>query len=349
MKKWTFISLLLVFITCFCSCSDDNNKPETKRDITVENSNQLMQSIFADETTGESQVSFTTNGAWTSEIYGRSLKSLQKENYEPEPSPEWITITPDEGKEAGDYDIEINLAQNMTGVDRRASITISCGESYITITITQKATKEDGTVPGGNTGGYIKKINGTEVHYNDKNQVTGFGNEMFTNYTIKGGSYDQINLVYISNNNWQYDYTFDGGYIRYIEYTPNIYNSSKFELTYKQGDNGNIYLTEGDPVGISADHFMSNVFEYSDKEYPLGNLDISFLLASDRYFYGPIYVAFDGNAGTRSKHLISKAKQTLPGVDGKYDEERVYTYDFNEDGYITHIYSNNQLVYTLEY
>jgi len=143
MKKRNLFSILLGLAMCFSfSACDDGNEPENDKEITVTNQEQLTQNVFADELTGKSDVNFTTKGAWTSSV---SEKSILKSSAQS--SPDWISISPDAGKEAGDYTITINLVENLTGEDRTATITIICGETQITITVTQKATKEDGTIP----------------------------------------------------------------------------------------------------------------------------------------------------------------------------------------------------------
>ena len=77
-------------------------------------------------------VTFTTTGAWTSQIVP-STKGSQ---------PMWVSISPDHGDEAGTYTITITLEANDTGEDRTADIIITCGGQKITISITQVATED---------------------------------------------------------------------------------------------------------------------------------------------------------------------------------------------------------------
>ena len=77
-------------------------------------------------------VTFTTTGAWTSQVVP-STKGSQ---------PMWVSISPDHGEEAGTYTITISLEANDTGEDRKAYIIITCGEQKITISITQVATED---------------------------------------------------------------------------------------------------------------------------------------------------------------------------------------------------------------
>ena len=93
----------------------------------------LLEQTVGSETITAEGVSFTTTGAWTSQVVPVSTKASQ---------PMWVSITPDHGDEAGTYTISINLEANDTGVDRKANIIISCGAQTITISITQVATPE---------------------------------------------------------------------------------------------------------------------------------------------------------------------------------------------------------------
>ena len=97
--------------------------------ISVENEEALIQTIFADGTDGKSDLTFVTTGAWTSSA---GLSS-------------WISIYPDHGNEAGTYTVSIGLDPNSTGEERMTTIKITCNGEDITITVTQMATKEDGT------------------------------------------------------------------------------------------------------------------------------------------------------------------------------------------------------------
>lgn len=93
----------------------------------------LLEQTVGSETISAEGVSFTTTGAWTSQVVPVSTKGSQ---------PMWVSITPDHGDEAGTYTISINLEANDTGEDRKANIIISCGGKTITISITQVATPE---------------------------------------------------------------------------------------------------------------------------------------------------------------------------------------------------------------
>lgn len=112
----------------------------------------FLEQIVGSETISAEGVSFTTTGAWTSQVVPVSTKTSQ---------PMWVSITPDHGDEAGTYTISINLEANDTGKDRKANIIISCGEQTITISITQVATPEvpsQGEVPTPEYKKYVSKL-----------------------------------------------------------------------------------------------------------------------------------------------------------------------------------------------
>jgi hypothetical protein len=144
MKKINLLSLILLLTAAmFTGC--EKNDPDENPAISVQDKGALTHNVFADETNGQSGVTFTTTGAWTSSISGTeaNLKSSQLRAG----SPAWISISPDHGDKAGNYTISISLEPNFTGNDRTAVITISCNGTDITVTVTQKSTKEDGTKP----------------------------------------------------------------------------------------------------------------------------------------------------------------------------------------------------------
>ena len=101
--------------------------------------------IFADETSGTPSegISFTTTGPWRATVVQTRADAFDSG----EVTPSWVTVSPDHGDAAGDYTISISLGVNTSGQDRKATITIECGGTKITITVEQKGTTEDGKVP----------------------------------------------------------------------------------------------------------------------------------------------------------------------------------------------------------
>jgi hypothetical protein len=117
----------------FSACDPKKNG---SADITVTDERCLTQDVFADDTEGQSVISFSAAGAWTSLITEAST-----------PSPEWIFIDPDHGDAAGNYTVILTLTPNISGADRTARITLSCNETSITVTVTQRGTTESGETP----------------------------------------------------------------------------------------------------------------------------------------------------------------------------------------------------------
>jgi len=136
-------SFILFFLSAvvltFWSCSDDDEKTKP---IVVENQTTLNQSVYADKTEGSSGVSFATTSAWTSSVKAAATRADAAAS----DTTKWVSLNPSSGTKAGNYTVAIELEPNKTGNDRSAAITIHCDGAEITINVTQKGTKEDGTV-----------------------------------------------------------------------------------------------------------------------------------------------------------------------------------------------------------
>lgn len=124
-------------------CSDDNGGDGGK-DIQLAPGTPKDYTIFADETSGTPSegISFTTTGPWRASVAETRANASGNGS-----SSSWVTVSPDHGDAAGDYTIRIELGVNTTGKDRRATVTIECGATKITITVEQKGTTEDGDEP----------------------------------------------------------------------------------------------------------------------------------------------------------------------------------------------------------
>ncbi len=129
--RLAMVALCVVLV--LASCRKDPEKPA----IEVTNDSVLKQTVYADETNGKSDVTFVTTGAWTS--------SITEETDQAETAT-WVSIDPNRGDAAGTYPVSIHLEPNYTGDDRSAIITIMCNGMDIAISVTQKGTKEDGTL-----------------------------------------------------------------------------------------------------------------------------------------------------------------------------------------------------------
>ncbi|WP_317342160.1 BACON domain-containing protein [Alistipes dispar] len=135
------IFAFLFAAAALAGCSDDNGGDGGK-DIRLAPGTPKDYTIFADETSGTPSegISFTTTGPWRATVAETRADVSGG-------SPSWVTVSPDHGDAAGDYTITIGLGVNATGKDRRATITIECGSTKITITVEQKGTTEEGEVP----------------------------------------------------------------------------------------------------------------------------------------------------------------------------------------------------------
>ncbi len=124
-----FASLCAVWLI---GCSDNNDSGGDKK-IDVPDQTELDQVVTAGETEGSSKVNFTTTGPWTSAIEDVSTKGETEA---------WVSISPDHGDAAGDYEIAIKMLPNNTSTARKAVIKIICDGSQITITVEQKGVGE---------------------------------------------------------------------------------------------------------------------------------------------------------------------------------------------------------------
>ena len=131
-------------VVALTACSDDNGDG-TGKDIQLAPGTPKDYTIFADETSGTPSegISFTTTGPWRVTVVQTRADAFDSG----EVTPSWVTVSPDHGDAAGDYTISISLGVNTSGQDRKATITIECGGTKITITVEQKGTTEDGKVP----------------------------------------------------------------------------------------------------------------------------------------------------------------------------------------------------------
>jgi hypothetical protein len=334
--------------TAFVACEG----AEGVKEIVLQSGGQ-PQIVFADDAQGSSGVSFTTTGPWSSSIIEATSTRAA--------APDWISISPDSGKEAGEYTVYITLDVNTTGTDRTAVITISCSGTEISITVTQKGTKEDGTVPDDpddgddpDTTGWVKKINGYEVVYGDTQH--GVAN------VVKYGSGSYTNKI-ISATQWEY-IQIEGSTCRF-EYVNNrvskttIANRFVSEFEWSGNALSRIRAHEGKiNTGVVQTNFI-----YGTTEYRLGNIDINWLLGAEEYDTAtPVSAIGVRTSGDNYKLLTSKVQQAVgstPEETPKYDLITTYRYEFNDDGYIVKIYRSSiqggesngyeGLAYTFEY
>jgi hypothetical protein len=133
-----FLVGLLVYIsTVGCEKKEpdiiEEPKEEEPKALQASDEQSLVQTTFADKT-DVGPVSFYAPAAWVSSVM-ETTRAV----------PDWITVSPAAGYEAGDYQLSIGMETNKSGADRSAAITIRCGDDAFTINVTQKSTKEDGS------------------------------------------------------------------------------------------------------------------------------------------------------------------------------------------------------------
>ena len=132
----TTLCLVVVSLLAVTGC-----EKEELRNIQVMDKETLNQTLSAKETEGKS-VTIQTLGAWAASC-----------------AEEWITFDTAQGDEAGTYTIAIHLLPNITGLDRKATITIVCNGTRLAVSIMQQANNEDGSIPKSMT---IRSNNGFE-------------------------------------------------------------------------------------------------------------------------------------------------------------------------------------------
>lgn len=131
-------AFLSVFILASCSNDDGDIKMQTP----------TQQTLYADATNVTDVIRFVASDSWKASVSPSSRAD----------GVDWLTLSAYSGG-IGENSISITLTVNTTGEDRKADIIITTGDTTITITIEQKATKEDGTKPSVTTdGNLITKI-----------------------------------------------------------------------------------------------------------------------------------------------------------------------------------------------
>lgn len=145
--------LLILAPLSLPACSDDDDKGG-ELPVVVDSSisiddDQKSQSVAYDVTL--TTVTFTTTNAWKATL---------------NTSDSWISIDPTQG-EAGESTITVTLSPNETGSSRSATITLTCGDKVLTLSISQSA-KAAEVEDGGRTDVML------QAFYWDSQKVTGW-------------------------------------------------------------------------------------------------------------------------------------------------------------------------------
>ena len=106
--------------------------------ISVPDTSQLIQTVSAESTEGETTIDFITPAARPAAIFRPGEERI----------PDWLSVSPESGDEGGTYSMHIALLPNENNSDRTALITITCGKDEVQARITQKATDDSGNGTG---------------------------------------------------------------------------------------------------------------------------------------------------------------------------------------------------------
>lgn len=138
MKRFYTLLLTAMATVGLAACDGGGDDKQPAPDLTLAPGTAQELTLYADQTATPTEgISFTTTGPWRATVSETRASEV-----------DWITLSQDHGDAAGSYTLGITLAVNTSGADRRATITIECGATKITITVEQKGTTEQGEVPG---------------------------------------------------------------------------------------------------------------------------------------------------------------------------------------------------------
>lgn len=336
----------------FAACSDE----EENKEVVFKDGAQATQTIYADETKTKNEgIEFTTTGPWTAEVTEATTRATDG-------GIEWLKLNQYSGDKAGAYTLILTLKENFTGVDRKAAIKIMCNNTVTTISVEQKGTKEDGTIPEAKSGKLISKVVVTEEYnkfpeededtsyemiftYDEQNRLTKITGEYFCSYTysdetiiekdgekeytytIANGrieSWSTEDLDKKQSGEHHYD---KNGYLTLVDMTTNVKNGTepaKLEQDFCEWKEGNM-VQAGEK---DSDRCYTSI-EYGDIDNT-ANLDLNFLLTETEWLD---FFAFDdvrmmkatGYMGKRSAKLMTKV------TDHYNNDYYTYEYKMNDD------------------
>lgn len=310
LKRMKHVSLFMLFFVSalmMAACGDDD-KPQSGDfgEIQVPDVSQLAQ--MAEAGAGSTSVRFTALAAWSASIRDAGAGA-----------PDWISISPDHGDQAGSYTVEITLQSNTGSEARTAFITITCGATQIEISITQKASGGDpdeddnsqGRLPNGRPVRITEYDNGKaeyymDLAYDDEGRLL----------SIKGFSYAVFTDPYMS---WEF------------AYDPN--NSSKVTITETYYDKtpayGHVWECEGGGFQNANDFAAINHATLTDLLDPKSTRIYGFEYDGDRITdcYQDFY--YDGGLSSQEEiHLVYDNSNTCTQIRWKNSGlTQTFTYD----------------------
>ena len=168
--------MLMLSAACFVvSCGDDDPTPTSE--ISWSKGTSTSQTFYADAAVGAAEVTFNAVANWTATVEPTIANRAE------ELTTDWLTLSQYSGG-AGLNTITLTLKENTTGADRQAVVTITCGESKVSMTVQQKAVKQ-GEQGGDTPSGVVSRIAckswygneydgeyAMEIFYDSKGRVT---------------------------------------------------------------------------------------------------------------------------------------------------------------------------------
>ena len=266
MKRFLFLMLLAAG---FAACSDEEETLGGKDIQFAEGTSDKIE-VYADETEGtaEGGISFTTTGPWRATVTpvtkagGADWLSV---GTKAEDETSWVAVVPDHGDEAGAYSIRIELGVNATGADRSATITITCGATVITITVTQKGTTESGEVPEEGTDPevpvttYPHLVSRIEFAYIPSRLEGSTEEELNRTYEFEYDGEDRISKYSMK----EYDY-YDGSVEREIAGTLDYSTAGEIRVSERGFEGGDYTLKLNGAGYVESVSGMDNTFEYDE-------------------------------------------------------------------------------------
>lgn len=250
MKKLLFAAIACLAL--FPACNDDTTEPGPL-DIS---SDQLYQNVYAD--TELANISFTAAASWETEIVYVETKADAAEP--------WLTLAPQSGP-AGTASIKATLTTNTTESDRKALVKILCDGKTVIVTFLQKATTEDGKIPGKDDpepepkpdpiNKLVREIRIThnyphhntsrlEVYtftYDDRNRIV-----KFEDVEYKEGNSSSINWAAT------YSYSYSGSTITETESRKESNYSYESVITYTLDETGNVKEYKGSDTELNGEN-----------------------------------------------------------------------------------------------
>ena len=266
MRRFWFLMLLAAG---FAACSDEEETLGGKDIQFAEGTSDKIE-VYADETEGtaEGGISFTTTGPWRATVMpvtkagGADWLSV---GTKAEGETSWVAVVPDHGDEAGAYSIRIELGVNATGADRSATITITCGATVITITVTQKGTTESGEVPEEGTDPVVP---GTTTYPHLVSRIE----FAYIPSRLEGSTEEELNRTY----EFEYDgenrisgysmkeYDYDGDVDREIAGTLDYSTAGEIRVSERGFESGDYTLKLNGAGYVESVSGMDNTFEYDE-------------------------------------------------------------------------------------